>query len=156
MSSLTWKITDPLMLLLFFTKQELGTILKINFMEGNIQCTPDIKHILRSIVQWVLTAVHTKRRQNTSITPKSFFLFLCCSFFPLLLPCRAVLSRFSPVQLFATLWTVAHQDLLFMGFSRQEYWSGLLSLEGSRGSSQPMDSTCVSSVSCIGRWVLYN
>ena len=27
--------------------------------------------------------------------------------------------------LFATLWTVAHQVLLSMGFSRQEYWSGL-------------------------------
>ena len=32
---------------------------------------------------------------------------------------------FSCVQLFATLWTVAHQTPLFMGFSRQEYWSGL-------------------------------
>ena len=31
----------------------------------------------------------------------------------------------SHVQLYATLWTVAHQDLLSMGFSRQEYWSGL-------------------------------
>ena len=29
------------------------------------------------------------------------------------------------VQLFATLWTVAHQATLSMGFSRQEYWSGL-------------------------------
>ena len=28
--------------------------------------------------------------------------------------------------LFATPWTVAHQDPLFMGFSRQECWSGLL------------------------------
>ena len=36
-----------------------------------------------------------------------------------------MLSCFSPVQLFATLWTVAHQAPLFMGFSRQEYWSGL-------------------------------
>ena len=26
---------------------------------------------------------------------------------------------------FATLWTVAHQATLSMGFSRQEYWSGL-------------------------------
>ena len=26
---------------------------------------------------------------------------------------------------FATLWTVAHQAPLSMGFSRQEYWSGL-------------------------------
>ena len=31
----------------------------------------------------------------------------------------------SHVQLFATLWTVAHQAPLFMGYSRQEYWSGL-------------------------------
>ena len=27
--------------------------------------------------------------------------------------------------LFATLWTIAHQDPLSMEFSRQEYWSGL-------------------------------
>ena len=31
----------------------------------------------------------------------------------------------SPVQLFATLWTVTHQAALSMGFPRQEYWSGL-------------------------------
>ena len=31
----------------------------------------------------------------------------------------------SRVQLFVTPWTVALQALSFMGFSRQEYWSGL-------------------------------
>jgi len=31
----------------------------------------------------------------------------------------------SHIRLFATLWTVAHQAPLSMGFSRQEYWSGL-------------------------------
>ena len=31
----------------------------------------------------------------------------------------------SRVQLSVTPWTVAHQASLFMGFSRQEYWSGL-------------------------------
>ena len=31
----------------------------------------------------------------------------------------------SRVQLLVTLWTVAHQAPLSMGFSRQEYWSGL-------------------------------
>ena len=31
----------------------------------------------------------------------------------------------SPVQLFATSWTVARQAPPSMGFSRQEYWSGL-------------------------------
>ena len=36
--------------------------------------------------------------------------------------CMCLLSC---VQLFATLWTVAHQVPLCMGFFRQEYWSGL-------------------------------
>ena len=31
----------------------------------------------------------------------------------------------SRVRLFATLWTVAPQAPLSMGFSRQEYWRGL-------------------------------
>ena len=31
----------------------------------------------------------------------------------------------SRVQLFVTLWSIAHQAPLSMGFSRQEYWSGL-------------------------------
>ena len=34
-------------------------------------------------------------------------------------------SYFSRVQLIVTLWTVACQAPLSMGFSRQEYWSGL-------------------------------
>ena len=34
-------------------------------------------------------------------------------------------SRFSHVQFFSTLWTVAHLTPLSMGFSRQEYYSGL-------------------------------
>ena len=37
-----------------------------------------------------------------------------------------MLSRFSPVWLFETLWTVACQAPLSIKFSRQEYWSGLL------------------------------
>ena len=36
-----------------------------------------------------------------------------------------VLSRYSCVRLFVTLWTIARQAPLFMGVSRQEYWSGL-------------------------------
>ena len=41
-------------------------------------------------------------------------ILLCC-----------VLSRFSRVWLFATLWTLARQAPLSMGFSRWEYWSRL-------------------------------
>ena len=36
-----------------------------------------------------------------------------------------MLSHFSRVRLYATLWTTAHQAPLSTGFSRQEYWSGL-------------------------------
>ena len=42
-----------------------------------------------------------------------------------LLSRKDVLSRFSHVQLFETLSTVAQQAPLSMGLSRQEYWSGL-------------------------------
>ena len=43
----------------------------------------------------------------------------------LLLIVRRVVQLLSPVRLFETPWTVAHQAPLSMGFSRQEYWGGL-------------------------------
>ena len=39
--------------------------------------------------------------------------------------CMHVCCHFSCAQLFAAPWTVALQAPLSMGFSRQEYWSGL-------------------------------
>ena len=41
------------------------------------------------------------------------------------LPCTCVLGHFSHIWFFATPWTVAHQAPLSLGFSQQEYWSGL-------------------------------
>ena len=41
------------------------------------------------------------------------------------LSCLYMCQSFSRVQLFAIPWTVARQAPLTMGFSRQEYWSGL-------------------------------
>ena len=41
------------------------------------------------------------------------------------LACACMLSSFSGVGLFVTLKTIACQAPLSMGFSRQEYWSGL-------------------------------
>ena len=38
---------------------------------------------------------------------------------------RKKMKSLSRVQLFATPWTVAYQAPASMGFSRQEYWSGL-------------------------------
>ena len=38
---------------------------------------------------------------------------------------KVKVNSLSSVQLLATPWTVAYQAPLSMGFSRQEYWSGL-------------------------------
>ena len=38
---------------------------------------------------------------------------------------KVKVKSLSRVRLFATPWTVAYQASPFMGFSRQEYWSGL-------------------------------
>ena len=38
---------------------------------------------------------------------------------------KVKVKSLSPVRLFATLWTVTYQAPPSMGFSRQEYWSGL-------------------------------
>ena len=66
--------------------------------------------------------------------------------------------RTQQLLLFATLWTVPHQASLSVGFSRQEYWSGL---PGPPPGDLPdpgkvMPSCHVSYASCIGRWVLYH
>ena len=39
--------------------------------------------------------------------------------------CACMLSHFSCVRLFATLWTIARRAPLSMGFSRQEHWNAL-------------------------------
>ena len=45
--------------------------------------------------------------------------------FPFPSPMHAcMLSHFSRVQLYVTLWTAAHQAPLSTGFSTQEYWRG--------------------------------
>ena len=56
-------------------------------------------------VNWV-TVPHSRQRSS--------FLMRAC-----------MLSHFSHVQIFVTLWIVAHQAPWSMEFSRQEYWSGL-------------------------------
>ena len=70
----------------------------------------------------------------------------------LLSPCYASLVG-SVVFDSVTPWTVAGQTPLSMGFSRQEYWSGL---SCPPPSDLPNPGACVSYVSCIGRWVPYH
>ena len=55
-------------------------------------------------------------------------------------------------QLFVTPWTVAHQTLLSMGFSRQEYWSGL-PFPSPGGLPEPgIEPTSLASLALAGRF----
>ena len=66
-----------------------------------------------------------------------------------------VLSHFSHVQLFATLWIVTWQTPLSMGFSRQEYWDGL-PFPTPGNLPEPQIEPISLNVSCIGKWVVYH
>ena len=56
------------------------------------------------------------------------------------------------VQLFVTLWTIAHQASIFMEFFRQEYWSGLPCLLQSIFPTQGSNPHILYLLCC--RWIL--
>ena len=84
------------------------------------------------------------------------FLFSCSIFFKIMelrfcvcvYVCMYVCLSLSHVWLFTAPWTLAHQALLSMDFSRQEYWSGL---PFPSPGFLPRDQT---HISCIGRLIL--
>ena len=57
------------------------------------------------------------------------------------------------VQLFATPWTAASQAPLSMGFSRQEYWSGLPFPPPGDLPDLGIEPTSFTSIYLIGRWI---
>ena len=61
-----------------------------------------------------------------------------------------MLNCFSHVWLFATLWTIARQAPLSRGFSRQEYWSGLLCLSPGNLSNTGIEPTSLKSPALAG------
>ena len=60
------------------------------------------------------------KTESASVTPPK--LLLLSQWFQSLMCAFCVLCH---VSLFVTPWTLAHQVLLSIGYSRQEYWSGL-------------------------------
>ena len=67
-----------------------------------------------------------------------------------------MVQALSPGHLFATQWTVAPQAPLSMGFSRQEYWSGLPFPPPGDSPNPGIEPARVSYVSCVGRRILYH
>ena len=62
--------------------------------------------------------------------------------------CAFVISSFSHVQLFVTLWSVAHQAPLSKGILQASTLERV-AMPSSRGSSQTRDQTCICCVTCI-------
>ena len=54
-----------------------------------------------------------------------WILLICIICLKIYINLQYKVKSLSHVRLFETLWTVAHHAPLSMGFSRQEYWSGL-------------------------------
>ena len=70
-------------------------------------------------IQYLLTAYGKNNMKRVCV---------CIYIYIYMLHAKWMLSCFSCVRLFATLWTVACQAPRSMRFSRQEYWSGLACL----------------------------
>ena len=81
-------------------------------------CSFRIKCVSKFSVHVLSSTLHL--RPSTRLSTK------CLTFKYILHVCLP--SCFSHVWLCVTPWTVAHQAPLSMGFSRQEYWSGLPAL----------------------------
>ena len=76
-------------------------------------------------VQGALKSLLQHHNSKASILRHSDFFIIQLSHPYMLLLLLLLLSRFSRVRLCATPETAAHQAPPSMGFSRQEYWSGL-------------------------------
>ena len=66
---------------------------------------------------------------------------------------RMPVRMLSPVRLFTTLWTVAHQAPLSMRFSRQEYWSWLPCPSPGHLPNPGIESRLLTSPALTGRFV---
>ena len=104
---------------------------RLNWTEGSLGYFWE----LTNFIGWVYLDMLTWKYQKV---------FISIELFP-----SSILSHFSHILLFATLWTLAHQAPLSMGFSRQEYWSELpLPPQGDLLDPGTEPASCVS---CIGR-----
>ena len=64
-------------------------------------------------------------------------------------------SHFSHIRLFGTLWIVARQTPVSIGFLKQEYWSGLPSSPPGDLPNPEVDPTSLMSPALAGRFFTY-
>ena len=95
---------------------------KSNILMKEVLLSPFYRREIQDINTAILSSLH-KIAQLISSGTRIWIKSLCFQS-PFSLPLSEVKSL-SRVRLFATPWTVAYQAPLSMGFSRQEYWSGV-------------------------------
>ena len=86
---------------------------KVNFSGCDYRLTA----LFACCVAWGGGSIHLPMTLSSSLRKRGILLSITHA--------ACVISPFSPAQLLSTLWTVALQAPLSMGFSRQEHWSGL-------------------------------
>ena len=83
------------------------------------------------LLEWIAMTFSRRSSWSKDQTCISYVSWIAGGFFShwatweALIPVWSEVKSLSRVQLFATPWTVAYQAPQSMGFSRQEYWSGL-------------------------------
>ena len=97
-----------------------------------------------SVHQQGLNLGHICEARGLASRPPGNSIFQSFNSWTWFFPPLCVLSSFSRVQLFTTLWMVAHQAPLSTESSRQEYWGGLPCPV-----SWPRDRPCISYVSWL-------
>ena len=92
---------------------------------GDLSSTPGVSRSLGKGKGYPLQCSRLENSRTVTVhgvsksqTRLSDFHFTCAE--------KVKVKSLSPVQLFATPWTAGHQAPPSIGFSRQEYWSGLL------------------------------
>ena len=82
------------------------------------------------VITYISRAQHQNQDTNISSIDSSYSGFTCicvwiCIYIHIYTQIYVCAQSLSHVQLFVTLWIVAHQAPLYTGFFWQEYWSGL-------------------------------
>ena len=115
---------------LFAAQGILKSLLQHNSKASVLQCSAffmvQLSHLYMTIGKTIALTIRTFVGQVMSLLINT--VYVCHSF-----PSKgqapfnflAAVKSLCRVQLFMTLWAVAYQAPLSMGFSRQEYWSGL-------------------------------
>ena len=117
----TWVVSTfcLLWILLLWT---LAHMLMQTYVSNSLACVPCCR-----IIGMVI--LHLTFWEKAKLFPKWLHQFIVPSaryeYSDFSTPLKVKVKSLSHVRLFATPWTVAYQAPLSMGFSRQEYWSGV-------------------------------